>query len=592
MGVHASFSKRLGIFAAMLVVIVVGLGFRLVDFQVVRAEEIQEKSLDRRSVTTTLTALRGNIVDANGQTLAKTVFRYDINAAPKNVGPVRRTVDGVMTERSVMEIAMQLAPLVGLDLDELLARLEGDSEYVNLAKRVDADIYNQIKELRVPWIFDDRFADRLYPNGAVAGNLLGFVGSDGTPLAGLERQYNTCLAGVDGQETFERGAEGVRIPTSNVTTQPTQHGGTLNLTIDADLQFFAQQVLADTVNDLSADWASAIVIEVATGRILAAAEAPTVDPNAPGNLPPEDRGSRIFQASFEPGSIMKSITSAIVLDTNTADEYDTVNAPDRMALGFNNEFIKDSFDHEDYTLSLGGVLRYSSNTGMTNFGLQVDRDVRGDYLEKFGFGKTSPLLFEGESSGILKPSEQWDRRTDVNTLFGQGMAVTTLQMGFAYQAIANKGVRLDPVLVDSCVGPEGEIIFSPNQGQTRVLSADAAFLNLELMEKVVEFGGVGKTAAIPGYRVGGKTGTAEISENGVYLDQYAISFYGVAPIENPRFVVGVTIYKPEGVSNSSRATPPFKAIMQQALKHYRVPPSTTESRNIPSNSNGQVDEND
>jgi cell division protein FtsI (penicillin-binding protein 3) len=592
MGVHARFSKRLGIFAAMLVVIVVSLGFRLVDFQVVRAEEIQEKSLDRRSVTTTLTALRGNIVDANGQTLAKTVFRYDINAAPKNVGPVRRTVDGVLTERSVLEIAMQLAPLVGLDLDELMSRLEGDSEYVNLAKRVDADIYNQIKDLRVPWIFDDRFADRLYPNGAVAGNLLGFVGSDGTPLAGLERQYNTCLAGVDGQETFERGAEGVKIPTSNVTTQPTQHGGTLNLTIDADLQFFAQQVLADTVNDLNADWASAIVIEVATGRVLAAAEAPTVDPNDPGSLPPEDRGSRIFQTSFEPGSIMKSITTAIVLDTNTADEYDTVTAPDRMALGFNNEFIKDSFDHEDFTLSLGGVLRYSSNTGMTNFGLQVDRDVRGDYLEKFGFGKSSSLLFEGESSGILKASEQWDKRTNVNTLFGQGMAVTTMQMGFAYQAIANKGVRLDPILVDSCVTNEGEVLFAPAQKQTRVLSADAAFLNLELMEKVVEFGGVGKTAVIPGYRVGGKTGTAEISENGEYLDQYAISFYGVAPIENPRFVVGVTIYKPEGVSNSSRATPPFKAIMQQALKHYRVPPSTTESRDIPSNSSGQVDEND
>jgi cell division protein FtsI (penicillin-binding protein 3) len=592
MGVHARFSKRLGIFAAMLVVIVVSLGFRLVDFQVVRAEEIQEKSLDRRSVTTTLTALRGNIVDANGQTLAKTVFRYDINAAPKNVGPVRRTVDGVLTERSVLEIAMQLAPLVGLDLDELMSRLEGDSEYVNLAKRVDADIYNQIKDLGVPWIFDDRFADRLYPNGAVAGNLLGFVGSDGTPLAGLERQYNTCLAGVDGQETFERGAEGVKIPTSNVTTQPTQHGGTLNLTIDADLQFFAQQVLADTVNDLNADWASAIVIEVATGRVLAAAEAPTVDPNDPGSLPPEDRGSRIFQTSFEPGSIMKSITTAIVLDTNTADEYDTVTAPDRMALGFNNEFIKDSFDHEDFTLSLGGVLRYSSNTGMTNFGLQVDRDVRGDYLEKFGFGKSSSLLFEGESSGILKASEQWDKRTNVNTLFGQGMAVTTMQMGFAYQAIANKGVRLDPILVDSCVTEEGEVLFAPAQKQTRVLSADAAFLNLELMEKVVEFGGVGKTAVIPGYRVGGKTGTAEISENGEYLDQYAISFYGVAPIENPRFVVGVTIYKPEGVSNSSRATPPFKAIMQQALKHYRVPPSTTESRDIPSNSSGQVDEND
>lgn len=592
MGVHARFSKRLGIFVALLVVIVVGMGFRLVDFQVVRADEIHERSLDRRSVTKTLTALRGDIVDANGQTLARTVFRYDINAAPKNVGKVRRLVDGVLTERSVLEIAMQLAPLLNLELDELLGRLDGTSEYVNLAKRVDADIYNQIRDLNVPWIFEDRFADRLYPNGAVAGNLLGFVGSDGTPLAGLERQYNSCLAGVDGQESFERGAEGVRIPSSNVVTQPTQQGGTLNLTIDADLQFFAQQVLADVVNDLNADWASAIVIEVGTGRILAAAEAPTVDPNAPGSLPPEDRGSRIFQASFEPGSIMKSITSAIVLDTNTANEYDTVSAPDRMALGFNNEFIRDSFDHPEFTLSLAGVLRYSSNTGMTNFGLQVDRKVRGDYLEKFGFGSSSPLLFEGESSGILRPASQWDARTNVNTLFGQGLAVTSMQMGFAYQAIANNGIRLDPILVDSCVSELGEVLYAPTQKQTRVLSSRAANLNLELMEKVVEFGGVGKTAAIPGYRVGGKTGTAEISENGTYQDQYAISFYGVAPVENPRFVVGVTIYKPEGVSNSSRATPPFKAIMQQTLKHYRVPPSTSTSRSIPSNSSGEVDEND
>jgi cell division protein FtsI (penicillin-binding protein 3) len=592
MGVHARFSKRLGIFAAMLVVIVIGLGFRLVDFQVVRAQEIQEKSLDRRSVTNTLTALRGDIVDSTGQTLARTVFRYDINAAPKNVGPVRRTVDGVLTERSVLDIANQLAPLVGLEVAELLIRLEGSSEYVNLAKRVDADVYNQIRDLNVPWIFEDRFADRLYPNGAVAGNLIGFVGSDGTPLAGLERQYNSCLAGVDGQETFERGAEGVRIPTSNLITQPTQHGGTLNLSIDADLQFFAQQVMADTVNDLNADWASAIVIEVATGRILAAAEAPTVDPNSPASLPTEDRGSRIFQTSFEPGSIMKSITSAIVLDDGKADEYDTVSAPDRMELGFNNEFIKDSFDHEVFTLSLGGVLRYSSNTGMTNFGLKVDREKRGEYLEKFGFGATSPLLFEGESSGILSPASEWDKRTNVNTLFGQGLAVTTIQMAYAYQAIANGGVRLDPILVDSCVAEDGQVLYAPNQKQTRVLSEAAADLNLELMEKVVEFGGVGKTAGIPGYRVGGKTGTAEISENGVYLDQYAISFYGVAPIEDPRFVVGVTIFKPQGVSNSSKSTPPFRAIMQQALKHYRVPPSTTESRDIPSNRYGLVDEND
>jgi len=592
MGTHAKLNRRLGAFAVVLFLIVAALGVRLVDFQVVKAAEIQEKSLASRSMTQTLQALRGDILDSSGQVLAKTVFRYDVNAAPKNVGPVFQTIDGVRTERSVDEIALELSQLLGVDYGEIMIRLEGDSEYSNLAKTVNAETFNAIRDLDIPWIFFDQFEDRLYPMGAVAGNVLGFVGSDGTPLAGLERQYNTCLAGVDGQETFERSAEGVRIPTSNQTTQPTEDGGVLNLSIDANLQFFAQQVLADTVNELSARWASAIVVEVETGRILAAAEAPTVDPNDPAAVPAADRGSRIFQAAFEPGSIMKAVSSSMVLDTGTADEYDTVPAPDRMNLDFDNEYIKDSFSHEDFTLSLAGVLRYSSNTGMTNFASQIPRETRYEYLKKFGFGSVSPLRFEGESSGILHPASQWDEMTNLVTTFGQGISVTSLQMAYAYQAIANGGVRLDPILVDSCLAADGSIAYAPNQGSTRVLSTASANLNLELMEKVVEFGGVGKTAAIPGYRVGGKTGTAEIKSGSGYGDEYAISFYGIAPAENPKFVVGVTIYRPEGVSNSSKATPPFKAIMQQALKHYRIPPSTTESRSIPSDKYGQIDEND
>ena len=592
MGTHAKLNRRLGAFAVVLFLIVAALGVRLVDFQVVKAAEIQEKSLASRSMTQTLQALRGDILDSSGQVLAKTVFRYDVNAAPKNVGPVFQTIDGVRTERSVDEIALELSQLLGVDYGEIMMRLEGDSEYSNLAKTVNAETFNAIRDLDIPWIFFDQFEDRLYPMGAVAGNVLGFVGSDGTPLAGLERQYNTCLAGVDGQETFERSAEGVRIPTSNQTTQPTEDGGQLNLSIDANLQFFAQQVLADTVNELSATWASAIVVEVETGRILAAAEAPTVDPNDPAAVPAADRGSRIFQAAFEPGSIMKAVSASMVLDTGTADEYDTVPAPDRMNLDFDNEYIKDSFSHEDFTLSLAGVLRYSSNTGMTNFASQIPRETRYEYLKKFGFGSVSPLRFEGESSGILHPASQWDEMTNLVTTFGQGISVTSLQMAYAYQAIANGGVRLDPILVDSCLAADGSVAYAPNQGSTRVLSTASANLNLELMEKVVEFGGVGKTAAIPGYRVGGKTGTAEIKSGSGYGDEYAISFYGIAPAENPTFVVGVTIYRPEGVSNSSKATPPFKAIMQQALKHYRIPPSTTESRSIPSDKYGQIDEND
>ena len=592
MGTHAKLSRRLGAFAVFLFLMVAVLGFRLVDFQVVRAAEIQEQSLETRKITQTISSLRGDILDSSGHVLAKTVFRYDVNVAPKHVGPVFQTIDGVRTERSVDEIAMDLSQLLGIDYGELVLKLEGDSEYSNLAKTVNAEIYNAIRDMNVPWVFFDQFEDRLYPMGAVAGNILGFVGNDGTPLAGLERQYNTCLAGIDGQETYERSAEGVRIPSSSQTSQPTENGGALNLTIDANLQFFAQQVLADTVNNLSAEWASAIVLEVGTGKILAAAEAPTVDPNDPAAVERADRGSRIFQAAFEPGSIMKALSAAMVLDTGTADEYDTVAAPDRMQLDFDNEYIKDSFSHEDFTLSLAGVLRYSSNTGMTTFASQIDRKVRYDYLQKFGFGTVSPLMFEGESSGILHPVSEWDEMTNLVTTFGQGISVTSLQMAYAYQAIANGGVRLDPLLVDSCLNEDGTVAYEPTQQATRVVSTASANLDLELMEKVVEFGGVGKTAAIPGYRVAGKTGTAQLKDGSGYGEEYAISFYGIAPAEDPKFVVGITIYKPEGVSNSSQATPPFKAIMQQALKHYRIPPSTSESRSVPSNKYGEVDEND
>lgn len=583
MGNHAAATRRLSGFVLVLVLLVVALGWRLVDFQIVRADEIQQKSFDRRSQTQTLTALRGDILDATGETLARTVFRYDVNAAPKNVGPVFRMVDGVRTEHSVEAIAMELAPLLGLEVNDLLQRLEGDSEYSSLAKRVDAATYDQIRELSIPWIYFDRISDRLYPNGAVAGNLIGFISSDGTPLAGLERQYNTCLAGVDGQETFERSAEGVRIPTSNVITQPTQDGGTLNLTIDANLQFFAQQVLADTVAELNAEWASAVVIEVETGKILAAAEAPTVDPNNPAASDAQNRGSKIIQFAFEPGSIMKSISSAMVLDAGAADIYDTVDAPDRLQLEY-GESIKDSFNHDDFVLTLAGVLRYSSNTGIYEFGMKVDEETRYNYLQRFGFGKSTGLNFEGESSGILRPVESWTYSDKYTHLFGQGVAVTPLQMAYAYQALANGGVKLDPRLVESCTASDGSIIYQPQQNATRVISEASANTNLLLMEKVVEFGGVGKTAAVPGYRVAGKTGTAEIREGEGYGDRFAISFYGIAPVEDPKFVVGVTIYKPEGVTNSAKATPPFKAIMSQALKHYRVPPSTTTSpANIPSN---------
>jgi len=573
--------RRLFGFLVLLLVLVLALGVRLIEFQLVNADEIQERSFAKRAVTQTLPALRGEIVDANGAVLARTVARYDINADPKIVGPVFRTENGVRSEISVYEAATALAEVLEMETDEIMRRLEGDSRYSPLKRMVSAEVRNQVRELRIPWVYDDVFFDRLYPQGSVAGNVLGFMSGDGEPLEGLERQYNSCLAGIDGQETYERSVDGVRIPTSTVTTQPTQDGGRLHTTIDADLQFFTQQVLADTVADLGARWATAIVVEVETGRILVAAEAPTVDPNDQTLVPAADRGARVFRAAIEPGSTMKTMAVATILDTGSASPFESIDVADNLRTP-HGEWIYDSYNHPVQNLTLTGVLKNSSNVGISLFGIDIPKQVRHDYLKKFGFGSVTGLMFPGESAGILHPAARWDAHTNYTTMFGQGVSVTALQMAFAYQAIANGGVRLSPKLIVGCETETGELIpVADLQPPVRVLSESSARTTVDMLEKVVEEGGVGRLAQIPGYRVGGKTGTAQISEGATYGNQFAVSFYGLAPAEKPKYVVGVTIYRPIGATNSAPSVGPFRIIMEQALKHYRVPPSTTGSRPLP-----------
>ena len=311
---QTNISRRMRVFLSISAILVLVFSVRLIDFQIVRAEQISQLSYEKRAVARTIPAIRGDIVDANGTILATSVYRYDINAAPTMVGPVERLVDGVSQVTSVEQVATELARILQEDVATLLPKLTGTTNYVNLKKRVDADTHRQIVELGIPWIFSDAFQNRLYPNGAVAGNLIGFVGTDGKALAGIERQFNACLAGVDGQERFETGVDGIRIPASAVVTQEVKPGRDVVLTIDASLQYQAQQILASEVEHLDADWASAVVIEVKTGRIVLAAEAPSVDPNDPGKSPPEERGARVFQFAYEPGSTMKSLTAATAID--------------------------------------------------------------------------------------------------------------------------------------------------------------------------------------------------------------------------------------------------------------------------------------
>lgn len=573
--------RRLRVLITLSVIAVVVFAIRLVDFQIVQAEAINQISYEKRAVTRVIPAVRGDILDSHGNVLATTVFRYDINAAPAMVKPVERRVDGVSQIYSVESIATELASLLDMDIEDLLPKLIGTSHYVNLKKRVDAETFRKVVELEIPWIYTDSHQDRLYPSGAVAGNLLGFVGNDGEALAGIERQFNSCLAGIDGEETFEKGVDGIKIPSSTVVVREAKPGRNVVLTIDADLQYQAQQILAGEVNRLNADWATAVLIEVETGKIILAAEAPSVDPNNPGKSDPANRGAKVFQYAYEPGSTMKAITAATAIDTGFATINTKVKAP--YSIKVFDRVIKDIYSHPTERWTFAGVIEHSSNTGTILIAQDIPRQVRYEYMQRFGLGKPTEVGFEGETTGLLRNYKEWDGITDKTTMFGQALSVSPIQLASAYQALANDGVRLSPSLVAGCQNADGEMTSVPKVKSTQVVSKSTAEDVVLMLEKVVENAPIGRATAVPGYRTAGKTGTAEITEGNGYGDYFAASFFGMAPADNPKYVLGVMIYKPKKIyTTSMAASSAYQRILSKVLLANRVPPSTTKSPEVAS----------
>ena len=576
-------SKRLQKIIAFILIAAVVFTIRLVDLQIIQANAINEKSYEKRAVTRVIPALRGQIIDANGKVLAKTVIRYDINAAPSKVAPITRTVNGVSVAVTVEQLVSEIAAILEMSPAEVSAKIAGTGEYAQIKKRVDAASYRKLKDLDIPWLYEDPIAERIYPNGAVAGNLLGFITESGL-MEGLEQLYDKCLAGIPGEETFEKGVDGIKIPSSVISTKKAVPGRNIRLSIDSDLQYFTQQVLASTVSRLRADWASAVVIETKTGRILAAAEAPSVDPNNPGKLSADDRRARVFQFAFEPGSTLKTVTAATVIDTGLGSPNSQAVATYSYSLPNTGGYtVTDSHFHPTEYLTLTGVLAESSNTGILDIGKDVDYKTRYRYLEKFGLGSKTALSFPGEGSGQLNALKDWDGVKKFTSMFGQGISVTPIQSAMMYQTFGNGGVRLDPVLVDGCESDVNNFRIPDTAGGVRVISEESNRQVLEMMERVVESGAIGRYGAIPGYRVGAKTGTAEIRDpnTGKYAGPYAISYFGVAPIDDPEFVVAVTAYKSRTVGSSLGVAAPFKKIMQQVLRAYRVAPSNTKTSDLP-----------
>ncbi|WP_371030438.1 peptidoglycan D,D-transpeptidase FtsI family protein [Pseudoclavibacter sp. JSM 162008] len=579
--------RRAGLVIILVTAVLIAFGVRLIDVQLVSASTINADAESKRGVSSTIFSERGSIVDKNGEILADSADRFDLTVAPVNVGEFpREGEDGKTTkvsrEQALGEIAaitgQQQAELVGV-VDAALA-IDPNSNFAYLSRGLELAAYEKIRALEIPWIYPKREAARVYPNGQVAGNLTGFLGADGEPLAGLELSENQCLAGIDGEETYERSADNVRIPGTEVTLTEAKQGGTLKLTVDADLQWYALQVLAEQVTAMGGKWGHATVVEVETGKVLAVADYPSVDPNDPGATATEARGSRAFTAPYEPGSTMKALTAAMVFDKGLSTPGEQITVPGRFEQ--TDVSFGDDWAHGDERWTAAGIMTRSSNIGIAMMGERLSASERYDYMLDFGLNADTEADFLGEESGTVHPWEDWDPQTNYATMFGQGLQVTAPQMASAYATIANGGQRLPVQLVEGCETEDGFQETEPGEPR-QVVSAQAATDTLTLLEATAQSGSLAKQVAIPGYRVGIKTGTAEVSAgDGTYLQgQYMASMAGVAPIDDPKYVVTVSIMNPTTMTGSAATAPAWHDVMAYVLQSNRVAPSPSPWPTIP-----------
>jgi len=575
---------------ALIVVLAVLIVFviRLVDIQVVNADDHVSDSLSMGiGVTRETYGTRGAIVDANGNTLAGSVLEYDAQLDPMLVGAVERTgPDGEKRTVEWPEIAAEIGAITGQSPEEIQqivadALAENpESRYAKLAAGLSTEQYRALAGLKLPFLAMYSHPARTYPDGAVAGNLIGFMGADGEPLAGLELSENECLAATSGSVTAEQGVDGTIIPGTEREV-PAVDGGTLALTIDRDLQWYMQQLISEQTQNLGAQHGQIMVAEVATGEVKAAAEYPTVDPNDVDATAPEDRGSRIFKESFEPGSTFKALSAAMLLDTGAADPFTTVTAASREHFD-GGVRVTDSTSHPETLYTLTGVLIDSSNVGISKLAVQLPSQTRYDYLKRFGISEGSAIGFPGEVTGYVRDPAEWDAQTVYNVAFGQGVTTTLPELVGAYQAIANDGLRLPLKLIDACTRADGTVEATDAGEPVRVVSEQTATQLQQMLENVLVQGGLAKSVAISGYRIAGKTGTGEIAENGVYKDGlYFTTLIGFAPADDPKYVVAVTLDQPTAVRSSAANAPAFQKAMTQVLKTFRVTPSTSAAELLP-----------
>jgi cell division protein FtsI (penicillin-binding protein 3) len=554
---------------------------RLVQLQGLDASALAAEALGTRMVERRVPAVRGDILDSQGVVLATTVERRDVTVDQTIVGQYTTRVAGSLRRVGVTGAAKSLAPLLGMTTDEVATALTGNRRFAYVKKQVTPQVWRAVDDLGIPGVLSERSTERVYPAGPVAGNLVGFLGADGVPLAGLELTRDDVLAGRDGVRRYEQARGGQMIPTGTASEVAPVPGGDVRLTLDRDLQWYAQQAVGRKVAESGAQWGSVVAIEVETGNILALAEAPSVDPNDPAASAADDRGTRALSDVIEPGSTAKVITAAAAIEEGVVTPESRFEVPDTYTTA-NRQRFRDSHAHEVEKLTFAGILGKSSNTGTVMVGQQMPKQTRFDYLRRFGMGQPTGLEFPGQTRGILHAPEDWDGRMQYTVLFGQGFSLNMLQAAQVFATIANDGVRLPPRLVDGTTDADGEYRRAPRGKGVRVVSPQTAATVRSMLEGAVGEEGTGRNASVPGYRVAGKTGTAQApGPNGGYSG-YTASFIGMAPAEDPKIVVAATFQRPvNGYYGGTVAAPVFADVMAYALQDRAVPPPGTPPALVP-----------
>lgn len=550
---------------------------QLARIQVVDAHEYADRSVAQRARTIDLAATRGRIYDRDGDVLATSVQAATVFADPRAYRGSRTPGgDDVPAAGDAAEVAGQLAERLDLDAAALEERLTSDAHFVYVKRQVDWELGQRIRELDLPGVGVVTESERVYPNGPLAGQVIGFTDIDGQGLHGLELQHEKLLRGRPGMLAVEQDPAGLDIASGVRELVPSEPGTDLVLTIDREIQHLAERAAADVVEEHDARGSGVMVMEVATGDVLGMASAPTYDPNEERDASESEHWrNRTVTDLFEPGSTQKALTMAAALEEGAVESGTVLDVEDAIRVG--GKRFTDAHDHDAEQWGLTDIVERSSNVGTIMVAERLGAEPLERYLREFGYGRSPGLGFPGESAGLLMPVEDWWQTSLPTIAIGHGVGVSLLQLASAYAVLANDGRANQPSVVRGTVGEDGRLAPAARPDGRRVVAPETAERVRSMLEAVVAGEhGTGQRARVPGYSAAGKTGTARKPREGArgYSDEYVASFVGFAPVEEPELVVAVMVDEPQPFYGGIVAAPVFSEVMAGALSHRRVPPDT------------------